>query len=351
VNGNDAYLRCQDLFAGYPLAVRVTRLPGGRGDERSMVLLAPGEKEEFFLLCQDGDADSPFTLFPWRAQGMTLIRPDGGDLQDPCRHVLSDGVPIPRHGSLFGWVSGVSVTALISAYTKYTPRSPVPSWAVLPWADGTRDQWPPFTFEKLLGRWFWEYVRSGTVRDMESVIAASPDTVFWTDTALSTDTVLSTDTAPSTDMLSTDPVFWTGTGGVPGAGCCAVARDIRAADGLVLPRGRYVHRQLALSGTAIPPLESLLASPGRIDLSRSPGAAPPTSATFARENPPAFPPPAVTNQAIGISRLPLARRPSLMVIFTCTMHAKITLSGSGREQAGRTLAGGGAGIGGSVTAR
>ncbi|MGH3164758.1 MAG: hypothetical protein ACRDN0_02550, partial [Trebonia sp.] len=232
MNGNDAYLRCQDLFAGYPLAVRVTTLPGGRGEQKSMVLMAPGEKEEFFILCQEKGADSPFSLFPWRAQGTTLIRPDGGDLAAPCPHVLSDGVPIPRHGSLFGWVWGTSVTALISTYTRYTSRSPVPSWAVMPWVDGTRDQWPPFTFEKLLGRWFWEYVRSGTVRDMESVIAGTPDTMFWTDT---------------TDVL--------------GSGSCAVARDIRTADGLVLPMGRYVRHQVALSGAAIPSLESLLNHP------------------------------------------------------------------------------------------
>ncbi|HSZ43212.1 MAG TPA: hypothetical protein VK817_24890 [Trebonia sp.] len=255
MNGNDAYLRCRDLFAGYPLAVRTTTLPGGRA-EKSMVLMAPGEREEFFILCQDDGAGSPFSLFPWRAQGMTLIRPDSGDLGQPCPHVLSDGVPIPRHGSLFGWVSGASVTALISAYTRYTPGSPVPSWAVMPWADGSRDQWPPFTFEKLLGRWFWEYVRSGTVRDMEGIIATAPDTVFWTD--------------------ATD---------IPGSACYAVARDVRAADGLVLSRGRYVHRQAALSGTALPSLESLLRNPGRIDLSLSPAPASPARASLAPETP------------------------------------------------------------------
>jgi hypothetical protein len=240
MNSDDAYRRCQALFAEYPLAARLTETTGS---EKSMVLMvADSDNAKFFILTQEGE-DCSFSLFPWREPGMTLIRPGRGSLAaEDCR-VLTRGIPIPRHGSLFGWVSGMSITALISAYTRYTPQTPVPSWAVMPSIDGDRGEWPPFTSRKLLGRWFWEYVRSGIIRDLQSIIALVPETVFWVDT---------------TELI--------------GSGCCVVARDVPATSGQILRKGRYVYYQAVISGAPVPSLDALLRDSSRTDLASRFGA-------------------------------------------------------------------------------
>lgn len=223
---DDAYLSCQSLFAEFPQAARVTETPWA---ERSMVLMVPdGDKPRFFILSQEVAAGSPFSLFPWRAPGATTVSP-GQSVPDAVGRVLARGVPVPRHGSLFGWTAGSEVTALVSAYTRYTPRTPTPSWAVMPCLDARRDTWPPFTCRKQLGRWFWEYVRSGIILDLHDAIAETSGTVFWVDT---------------TELL--------------GSGCCAVRCDVTVADSLTLPAGRYVYYQAALSGPPVPALEVLL---------------------------------------------------------------------------------------------
>jgi hypothetical protein len=240
VNGSDAYVRCQALFAEFPQAVELTEVPEDSGHswaERSMVLMVPdGDKGRFFILCQADKPGSPFTLLPWRRPGLTTIRAGGCGLAGNAAEVLTDGIPVPRHGSLFGWVSGATITALIASYTQYTPQSPTPNWAFMPWIDGAREQRPQFGVRKLLGRWFWEYLRSGTIRDLQSVIA-TPDTVFWVDTV---------------ELL--------------GSGSCVVAREVRTADGLTLPKGRYVYYPAALSETTMPSLDTLLQDPHRTDL-------------------------------------------------------------------------------------
>ena len=243
VDNNDAYVRCQALFAEFPQAVELTGVPEGSGHcwaERSMVLMVPdGDKGRYFILCQADAPESPFSLIPWRRPGMTTIRPGGGGLAEDDAEVLTNGIPVPRHGSLFGWVSGATITALIASYTRYTPQSPTPSWTYMPWIDGSREQRPQFGVRKLLGRWFWEYLRCGTIRDMQSVIAPTPDTVFWVDTVA-----------------------------LLGSGSCVVARDVRTTDGLTLPKGRYVYYRTTLSGTTVPSLDTLLWDSNRTDLAQ-----------------------------------------------------------------------------------
>jgi hypothetical protein len=208
-----------------------------------MVLMVPGgDKGRFFILCQADKPGSPFALLPWRRPGLTTIRPGCCGLAGDEAAVLTEGIPVPRHGSLFGWVSGATITALIASYTQYTPQSPTPSWTYMPLIDGAREQRPQFGVRKLLGRWFWEYLRCGTIRDMQSVIAATPDTVFWVDTV---------------ELL--------------GSGSCVVAREVRTADGLTLPQGRYVYNRAALPRTTVPSLDTLLRDPNRTDLAPGSG--------------------------------------------------------------------------------
>lgn len=203
-----------------------------------MILMVPdGGRDSFFILCHESVGDDHFSLFPWRAPGMTVIRPECRSIPEPDTEVLTCGVPVPQYGSLFGWVSGTAITALISARIEYTPQSPIPTWTVMPCIDIPRSQWPPFTVKKRLGRWFWAYLRSGAMRDMHAVVAATSDAVFC---------------AGMTD--------------IPDSGVCVVRRDIAVAEDLILPKGRYVDYQAAVSGVPVPPLDALLRDPGRSDL-------------------------------------------------------------------------------------
>lgn len=245
MRAGDAYVRCQTLFVEYPQAVRLAGtsvngapVNGAPWAERSMVLMVRGgDRPRFFILSQEDPAGGPFCLFPWRAPGATLIPLACEYLPDADAEVLTLGVPIPRHESVFGWVSGSAITGLILAYGRYTPQSPTPNWAVLPCLDTPRDGWPPFTYKKVLGRWFWEYVRSGTIRALDPGIAATRGTVLWADT---------------TELL--------------GADSCVVTHEVAIADGLRLPAGRYVDYQAALSGRPVPAPDALLRDAPHSDL-------------------------------------------------------------------------------------
>jgi hypothetical protein len=132
---------CYDLFDAYPLAVvAVEEVP----TMHSMVLmLADGDDVSFFVLLRDCEDGSPaYTVIPWDADGQVAIGPDGGDVPDLAANAVLRGVPIPRDGSLFGWIHGEPVTPLIVVYTRYTPDRPTPTWSVLPLAGTPEADWP-----------------------------------------------------------------------------------------------------------------------------------------------------------------------------------------------------------------
>jgi hypothetical protein len=231
-----AYLACRDLFNEYPLAVvAVEEVP----TMHSMVLmLADGDEVSFFVLLRDCEDGSPaFTVIPWDADGQMAIGPDGGDVPDLAANAVLRGVPIPRDGSLFGWLHGESVTPLIVVYTRYTPDRPTPTWSVLPLAGTSEADWPPFTDERLFGRWFWDYYRVERIIDLSEVIAATADTVFWVDTYAAL-----------------------------GSDCCVVARDVKIPGGHLLQRGRYMGAATLRADITVPSLAELLADGGKTDL-------------------------------------------------------------------------------------
>jgi hypothetical protein len=229
------YEACHELFAEYPLAARALN---GSGTIHSMVLmLRDADDARFFMLLHNcGEGRPPFSLYPWRADGVVDIQADGGAAPEVVADAVTLGVPIPR-GSLFGWTRGEVVTALVVVYAEYTPASPVPSWGVMPLADIPERQWPPFTDEPLFGHWFWEYYRAGNIIPLGGLIAGTPGTVFWADTKA-----------------------------ILGSDCCAVTRDIRGPEGHILRRGRYVYYQALRAGKPVPPLTVLLANIGKTDL-------------------------------------------------------------------------------------
>ena len=127
-----AYDRCAELFAAYPLAVQCA---DWAGTLHSMVLIVrDGDDADFFTLARDDSEGKPFySLVPWRPDGPRVyIDADGSAVSGAAAIALSQGIPLPRHGSLFGWLARNQVTALVAVYTKYSPEYPEPSWAVMP---------------------------------------------------------------------------------------------------------------------------------------------------------------------------------------------------------------------------
>jgi hypothetical protein len=224
---------CYELFSNYPLAVSAVNRGG---TVRSMVLMLRYACDtEFFVLSHNrAEGRSSYSLRLWPSEEGADVN---AEMPDIAVQVLTCGVPIPRHGSLFGWLAGDRVTALVAFYAKSTPASLEPYWKVLPFAGIPEAQWPPFTDELDLGQWFWKHHRAGKVSSLGSLIAVNPETVFWADTKA-----------------------------VLGSDCCAVARDVRSPEGYVLQRGRYVHYEALRAGKPVPSLRSLLTGAGPIDL-------------------------------------------------------------------------------------
>ncbi len=231
------YQACQELFVRYPLAARAVH---HMGTVHSMVLmLRDGDELRFFVLSQDCENGMfVYTLSPWPIGGAVEIVPYA-DVSIPefAGKALADSVPLPRHGSIFGWIGGDAITALIVIYAEYEHARPLPRWTVMPLAGIPQPQWPSFIGKRLFGYWFWEHYEDRSVVPLDRLIADTPDTVFWVDTR-----------------------------GILGSDCCAVARDISSPDGHTLRRGRYVYSEVLRAGGPLPSLTALLADPGKTDL-------------------------------------------------------------------------------------
>jgi hypothetical protein len=229
------YEACGELFADYPLAVRVA---DWEGTVRSMVLmLQDSDNPRFFMLTHDSGDGQPFYSFsPWRTGIVANVEADAGVQPDWVATVVTRSVPLPRHGSLFGWKHQGAVTSLIAVYVESTPMCPEPVWTVMPLAGIPEAQWPRFTGEPLFGSWFWDHYRAGDVVSLSNLVAETANTVFW---------------------VETEALF--------GWNCCAVARDVRS-ESYVLPQGRYVYYESLRSGVPVPSLETLVSDPGKTDL-------------------------------------------------------------------------------------
>lgn len=237
VRAGSPYRRCQRLFVRYPLAVRTANRTG---TVRSMVLtVRDGDDAGFYVLLHDRGADEDFYLLKrWRGRPIgSVYARSGADVSVALENVVTNGVPVPQNGSLFGWKSRDVVTSLITIHVKYTPAHPEPSWSLMLLADVPEALWPPFAREPLFGPWFWDHYRAGSIVWLDNLIAETPSVVFWVNTGA---------------ILDSD--------------CCIVARDIESSKGYTLRRGRYVYCQVLQEGKQVPSLAELLASPDKTDL-------------------------------------------------------------------------------------
>jgi hypothetical protein len=231
------YDKCHALFADYPLAVQ----PVNRtGTIRSIILmLQDGAHDGFFVLSRDfSQRRALFWVWAWPAGSVADIEADGTvDIPEAAANAITQGVPIPRDGSLFGWTPGGAITALVVVYTEFTPATPEPGWAVMPLAGISETQWPPFTDDPLFGNWTWDRSPAGSVIPLDELVAGNPDTVFWVDTKATLD-----------------------------SDCCAVAHDLTSPEGSTLRRGRYVYYQVLQADKLVPSLGALLTDRDKIDL-------------------------------------------------------------------------------------
>jgi hypothetical protein len=231
------YWAYRELFVRYPQAVRAVNRSGTALS--MVVMLQEGDQAGFFVLSQDSSHDEPSYLFwSWPASDIVDIRiEDSHSVPDVVKDVAGHGVPIPRDGSLFGWVIGGAVTALIAIYVESAPDLAEPAWAVMPLASTPEAQWPPFTGERLFRHWSWKECRTGRLISLDRVIAINPGTAWWVNTKESL-----------------------------GSNCCAIAHDVTTPQGNVLRRGCYVYYQVLQEDQPIPALKALLSDPDKIDL-------------------------------------------------------------------------------------
>jgi hypothetical protein len=230
------YETCKELFIDYPLAVRAE---DPAATIHSMVLMIRDQDDpQFFVLMRDSaHGKFCYTLWPWSDGPAEDIEAEGSaTVSQAAKTALTDGLPIPSDGSLFGWVSGDAYSALLVIYADDTSGE-LPAWSVMPLVEGPEAQWPPFTDDLLMGDWFWEQHRVGMIVSLESLIAGHAGTVFWVDSQSSI-----------------------------GSECCVVARDISGSHGTTLLRGRYAYYRALRDGYRVPPLEVLLANPAKTDL-------------------------------------------------------------------------------------
>jgi hypothetical protein len=230
------YQACAHLFADYPLAVETFEAEGDLDAESRMVLILPGPDPEFFVLTRfDDDRPPQYRVHPWKGQGGTDISTvSAGVVPDDVAQVIAEGVPLPRDGSLFGWLDQGTVVALICVYAG--PDIEQPQFSTMPRIGTPEATWTAAT-QPLFGSWFWDCCREGRLVNLAPFVGGTQNFVFWVDTIATL-----------------------------GSSVAAVEMDLSAPDGWVLPHGVYAHYPLIKAGKSVPSLDALLADPGKVDL-------------------------------------------------------------------------------------
>ena len=233
---------CVQLFERYPLAVTPHAADTGY---RSLVLLSrAGGPPSFFVLTQA--SDDLFVIRSWHRGGGVnqQIRP-GEPVPVIVRQVVTGGIPVPRDGTLLGWVTGRQVTVMLATHSRqpetWDDPVPVPEIRVLPMA-GTCEplHWPPFTAGPLDDGRLWEYLERGQIVDVGPLLTGSAGSAFW---------------VPSADRRSARHED----------GCIVVIGNLPAQE-YWLAAGVYTDHWMLREGIMPLPAGRLLAQPGVVDL-------------------------------------------------------------------------------------
>jgi hypothetical protein len=196
----------------------------------------------FFTLTRD--REGLFVTRPWNGQdaGAETRPPEAVD--DAIVRVIANGMPVPRDGTLLGWVPDRQVTAMLSVHSGHPPGSgaavPVPEIQVMPMAGTGALDWPPFTASPFVGGRLWDYLDRGQIVDVFPLLTRSAGQAFL---------------VPSPNPLSSRR----------GARCVVVTGDLTAEE-YWLPAGVYMDQWLLREGVPAPPARHLLALPGTVPL-------------------------------------------------------------------------------------
>jgi hypothetical protein len=234
-----AITECEQLFGSYPLAVTYD----STGGSRSMVLMdwtATGGC--FFILTQV--REGPFVIRPWSRQEVGGVIRAAEDVEDTIVWMIANAMPIPRDGTLLGWVADRQVTAMLSVHSGHPPDSgavvPVPEIQVMPMAGTGGLDWPPFTASPVVDGRLWDYVERGQIMDVVPLLTGSAGQAFL---------------VPRPNGLSPRR----------GARCVVVTGDLSAEE-YWLAAGVYMDHWLLREGVSAPHARQLLAVPGTVDL-------------------------------------------------------------------------------------
>jgi hypothetical protein len=220
--------RCRDLFGDYPEAVSA--------DAQFIGVCVPGEpcSRDCVLVRRE---DGSFTIGLWNRDGGTVITADTRQVPAGYATAIAAGIPFPRDGSLYGWVSGETAVTTLIAF-RADPDDPEPRFAPMPRAGSNAGQWPPFAAAPAFDAWFWDYREAGQLVSLRTTIRQTAGQVFW-----------------SAQQIP---------GGGPGV--IAVAAPIAVPGGRRLEAGVYVYHAALRDGVPVPSLAQVLTDQDKTDL-------------------------------------------------------------------------------------
>lgn len=243
-SGDTAFAACLRLFRRYPLAVRRHYAEHRYG---SMVLMSRDiGTARFFVLIMEWD--DVFVLRSWdRRHGPRVEIGRDGPVPGDVRQLIETAVPVPRDGVLLGWLSGGQVHAVLAAYGRlpepWDSPDAVPGVLIMPRAGSQPAQWPSLTVNPLEDRQLWDFVESGRLADITSLVARQAGYVFW---------------VPGADRRAAP------------AGARIVVTERLSSSDFWLPAGVYADRGTLREETRALTASQLLALPGVVDLAGGP---------------------------------------------------------------------------------
>ena len=158
--------------------------------------------------------------------------------------VIGACVPVPRDGTLLGWVADGQVRAVLAAYGRlpepWDDASPVPGVQVMPRVGSQPSEWPALTANPLEGRQLWEHLRLRQLTDLTPMVSRSAGRVFL---------------VPA------------GRPGRRAAALLVVTERLSGDDAIWLPAGVYADHWILREGTPVLTASQLLAMPGVVEVS------------------------------------------------------------------------------------
>jgi hypothetical protein len=241
--GDATFTACLRFFRQHPLAVRRHYAEHRYG---SMVLLSrDGGAARFFVLIMEWD--DLFILRHWdRRTGARVEIARNEPVPDEIVRLIDRAVPVPRDGTLLGWVAGHQVRAVLAAHGRlpepWDDASVIPGLLVLPLVGSQPAEWP--SGNPLDDGLLWEYLGQGRIADLAPLVARQAGRSFL---------------VPGRDGSAG------GQGGRP-AGARVVITERMSGDGFWLPAGVYADQRAQRDGAPVLTAGQLLALPGVIDL-------------------------------------------------------------------------------------